>query len=136
MLAERGRYHVVDYAAADAKAALDLAFQVSANSWKGRSGSHMTGTAAREAFYRDITASFSEKGQVRIWIAFLDSRPDCGPIPSDLWKKAVLSGKRLRSGLRGVVARDSIAVQHPSATLCGTAGRCRSIWVGRPISTR
>ena len=75
MLAERGRYHVVDYAAADAKAALDLAFQVSANSWKGRSGSHMTGTAAREAFYRDITASFSEKGQIRIWVAFLDSRP-------------------------------------------------------------
>jgi CelD/BcsL family acetyltransferase involved in cellulose biosynthesis len=76
MLNERGAYRVVDYTASDGmEAALRWAFQVSANSWKGRIGSHMNGSRVREAFYRDITASLAAKGQVRIWIAFLDSRP-------------------------------------------------------------
>jgi CelD/BcsL family acetyltransferase involved in cellulose biosynthesis len=76
MLHDRGVYRVIDYTvASDMEEALRLAFQVSERSWKGREGSHMNGTCAREAFYRDVTMSFSEKGRVRIWISFLDSRP-------------------------------------------------------------
>jgi len=73
---QRGQYRVIDYTAAnDMAVALGLAFQVSANSWKGRLGTHMNGRPDREGFYRDLTALLAERRQVRIWLAMLDNRP-------------------------------------------------------------
>jgi CelD/BcsL family acetyltransferase involved in cellulose biosynthesis len=75
-LSERGQYRVVDYTApSDMETALRLAFQVSASSWKGRIGTHMNGSCAREAFYQEITGLLAEHRQVRIWLAMLDGRP-------------------------------------------------------------
>ncbi len=71
-----GKHALLDYTLPnDMERALDLAFQVSRSSWKGRMGSDMSGSAHRAAFYRDITRSLAAEGRVRIWISLLDGHP-------------------------------------------------------------
>ena len=76
MHGERGTCQVISYTdVRDMDKALELAFQVSASSWKSRRATHMSGSREREAFYRDITKSLAEKGQIRIWISMLNDTP-------------------------------------------------------------
>ncbi|MGB5137903.1 MAG: GNAT family N-acetyltransferase [Candidatus Zixiibacteriota bacterium] len=47
---------------------LKEAFEVSANSWKGRLGKNIGGNKEREFFYRSIAMALVQQGRVRIWL--------------------------------------------------------------------
>jgi CelD/BcsL family acetyltransferase involved in cellulose biosynthesis len=75
-LSARPGYRIRDFKQPDeVQQGLDLAFAVSRASWKGKLGTDMAGEEARRSFYTDITRRLAERGQVRIWISFLDETP-------------------------------------------------------------
>ncbi len=75
-LSARPGYRILDFKRPEEiEHGLELAFAVSRASWKGKLGTDMAGEESRRAFYMDVTRRLAERGQVRIWISFLEEAP-------------------------------------------------------------
>ena len=57
------------------KNAIEIAFEVSKASWKGKIGTDMTSSEQTKGFYTDLTHHFAQLGQVQIWILFVEEKP-------------------------------------------------------------
>ncbi len=75
-LAKQPGYRVVEFSAPEEiERGLKLGFTVSKSSWKGAIDNDMTGLEARRLFYRDVTPRLARRGEVKIWVSFLDDTP-------------------------------------------------------------
>lgn len=75
-LTQRPEYRVQAFSRPDEiERGLELAFAVSKASWKGPLGTDMTGLTERRSFYVDVTPRLASRGEVKIWISFLEDVP-------------------------------------------------------------
>ncbi|MGA2030667.1 MAG: GNAT family N-acetyltransferase [Thermoguttaceae bacterium] len=55
--------------------AIKAAMAVSKASWKGSRGSDISSSGARRGFYTEVAKDFARRGQLRIWLSYLDDTP-------------------------------------------------------------